>query len=636
MKKIFITVMLVVALIACLGAVSCGTNEEKPSVVTIYFETNGGNEIDPISAESGTAVNKPSDPQRIGYNFAGWWLDEDFSGTQYVFSKMPQESIRLYAKWEAKTFSIEYILDNGINPEGNPSQFTYGLGAQLKSPVLDGKNGNWLDAEGNIVTVIEPTVLENVRLKADFKGVQFDILYENMDGAINASENLAYYVAGSGMTLKDASKPDATFLGWFTQESGGEKIESISESAVGNITLYARFAESYKINYVLEGGTHSGNPDRYLAGEGVETLNKPEKSGYTGKWVDAEGQEVTSISKDSVGEITLTAQYTAIEYNITYALGGAQQNVNNPLTYTVETPLTILYPVVKDDFMFDKYTLNGQEITQIGGGQTGDIEIVAEFMEMSEGIDFTLSSDESGYIVGKGSFNASRLIIPDMHEGLPVLKIADHSFSSSASLTELFIGRGSKLISIGDAAFGWCGSLGTQIWLPESLKYVGLSAFVNTGVQIKFVGKNNLEFIGAEAFLNVGSIQQYLVKENGYVYFGKVLYAYEGDNSTIDEIRQDTVGIAGKAFSGKSSVRQIILPNSIVAIGEMAFENCTAITELVIPSSVKIVGYDVFKGFTAAQTVDVPDGMVADTWTDVYPQVWNVNWQGGGCQAIIK
>ena len=59
---------------------------------TITFDTNGGNEIAPITQDYGTNITAPADPTREGYTFIGW--DTEIPTT------MPAENITLKAKWK--------------------------------------------------------------------------------------------------------------------------------------------------------------------------------------------------------------------------------------------------------------------------------------------------------------------------------------------------------------------------------------------------------------------------------------------------------------------------------------------------------------------------------------------------------
>ena len=59
---------------------------------TIAFDTNGGNEIAPITQDYGTKITAPDNPTRKGYTFKGW--DKEIPET------MPAENITITARWK--------------------------------------------------------------------------------------------------------------------------------------------------------------------------------------------------------------------------------------------------------------------------------------------------------------------------------------------------------------------------------------------------------------------------------------------------------------------------------------------------------------------------------------------------------
>lgn len=59
---------------------------------TITFDTNGGNEVAPITQDYGTKITAPDNPTRKGYTFKGW--DKEIPET------MPAENITITARWK--------------------------------------------------------------------------------------------------------------------------------------------------------------------------------------------------------------------------------------------------------------------------------------------------------------------------------------------------------------------------------------------------------------------------------------------------------------------------------------------------------------------------------------------------------
>ncbi len=73
--------------------------------------TAGGTYIPIIEAKFEEKVEAPADPEKLGYTFAGWYSDEEYT-TVYVFPEsMPASDANIYAKWQART-DIPYRVEH--------------------------------------------------------------------------------------------------------------------------------------------------------------------------------------------------------------------------------------------------------------------------------------------------------------------------------------------------------------------------------------------------------------------------------------------------------------------------------------------------------------------------------------------
>ena len=72
---------------------------------TVIFESNGGTQIETQTVIKGEKVNKPNNPTRDGYAFAGWFKEDGLkNGFQFAEEKVGS-NIKLYAAWiNIKTF----------------------------------------------------------------------------------------------------------------------------------------------------------------------------------------------------------------------------------------------------------------------------------------------------------------------------------------------------------------------------------------------------------------------------------------------------------------------------------------------------------------------------------------------------
>ncbi|HHV14824.1 MAG TPA: hypothetical protein GXX66_04160, partial [Acholeplasmataceae bacterium] len=63
---------------------------------TVTFDSNGGSEVDPIKVLRNSKVRKPRNPQKGGYKFVAWYLDEQ----EYDFTLEVTKDFTLVAMWE--------------------------------------------------------------------------------------------------------------------------------------------------------------------------------------------------------------------------------------------------------------------------------------------------------------------------------------------------------------------------------------------------------------------------------------------------------------------------------------------------------------------------------------------------------
>jgi uncharacterized repeat protein (TIGR02543 family) len=98
---------------------------------TITFESNEGSHIEPITRRSGTAIEAPEVPTKEGYTFTGWFMDEELT-EQFVFTKMPEPNMTLYARWEINQYTVTF--ETGGIDSLNPVTLDYGSTLSVYQP----------------------------------------------------------------------------------------------------------------------------------------------------------------------------------------------------------------------------------------------------------------------------------------------------------------------------------------------------------------------------------------------------------------------------------------------------------------------------------------------------------------------
>ena len=96
LKKILI-VLLVIVIIG-LGYLSYRAINNKVSNTFYYvvFDSNGGSRVETITVKLNEPAKKPKDPERKGYKFKYWTLDN----VEYDFNTKVRNNLILVAKWE--------------------------------------------------------------------------------------------------------------------------------------------------------------------------------------------------------------------------------------------------------------------------------------------------------------------------------------------------------------------------------------------------------------------------------------------------------------------------------------------------------------------------------------------------------
>ena len=99
------------------------------------------------------------------------------------------------------------------------------------------------------ITVTTTDGVKTASCKVTVTLIKYTITY-NCDGGINHADNpTKYTVETETITLKDASKADHIFFGWYANaDFSGEKVTEIAKGSIGNKELYAKFIEMKMID----------------------------------------------------------------------------------------------------------------------------------------------------------------------------------------------------------------------------------------------------------------------------------------------------------------------------------------------------------------------------------------------------
>ncbi len=205
--------------------------------------------------------------------------------------------------------------------------------------------------------------------------------------------------AGTKTCGEDATLSSSTFTrdgytqtGWSLTDGGAQAYAlGGTYTANASLTLYPVWAAvTYNLTYEGLNGATNSNPATYTIETATITLANPgTRVGYTFTGWTCGGNPITQIALGSTGDKTITANWSAVTYNLTYeGLNGATNS--NPATYTIETAtITLANPGTRVGYTFTGWTCGGNPITQIALGSTGDKTITANFVARND-INYTV------------------------------------------------------------------------------------------------------------------------------------------------------------------------------------------------------------------------------------------------------
>ena len=380
-----------------------------------YHLDNGTNNAANPAAYNVESEDIPlADAAKTHYNFTGWFNDADFSSRITTIIHGTTGDIELYAKYSPKDYPITYHLDNGTNDAANPTSYNIESDdITFADPTKDGYSfsGWYSDAVFSTqVTAIPQGSTGEVELYARYSPISYSITYHLDKGINNDANPTTYNVESENIRLIDATKTNYFFLGWYNDAAFSTQETTIPQGSKGDIELYAKYTpQNYPIIYHLNNGTNdAANPATYNIESANIILAVATKVGYNFKgWYSdaAFTSQVTTIPQGSSGGIELYAQFTPINYSITYHLNGGTNDTANPMIYSIESNDITFSGATKEGNTFTGWYADAdftKQITSIEQGSIGNIDLYAQYSGSSYTVIFL---NWNGEILNQQSVN---------------------------------------------------------------------------------------------------------------------------------------------------------------------------------------------------------------------------------------
>ncbi len=553
--------------------------------------------------------------KRIGYTFSCWNTQRDGNGKDYCPNDAYSDDadLELYAKWNLLNYSIQLNLVEGCLPEGS-NHIVYTIETDTFSLPIPTKNEHefigW-QAEGSdekVKTVlIEKGSTGNLSFTAVWRKLdRYTISYDvnGGDGLVESQSKLE----GHSIVIAEPvglERVGYTFECWNTKPdgSGTDFNAGYEYRDDASLELYAKWSlVRYTISCDLVDGSYpegKSNPNDYTIETETFTLVNPEREGYRFLgWKESGSADGTangsvSVTKGSIGNKSFVAVWKQLnKYTITYDLNGFDGAVPEQSKYEGDSVSIAQSPIGLSRKGYEFVCWN---ISPYGNGKDynpGDVyseDASIRLYAKWNLLEYTISYDLVGGTLPESYYNPTKytvetdtftLVNPEK-ENYEFLGWKDADASDDTAVEKVSIEKG----SIGDKSF-------IAVWRIIPLVYTYLSE--SDSYSVKCIDKEITSAV--------------------------IPSSYEGKPVTQ---------IESEAFGGCSLLKNVVIPPSIVSIGQNAFLGCrrlsvefekgrtsipdyalcnASVVSITIPDGVEFIGAEAFKGCQIKE-IEIPDSL---------------------------
>ena len=297
---------------------------------TLTFDTDGGSEISSITAVSGVSIEKPEDPTKTGYTFAGW--------IPSIPSVMPESDVTVKATWTINKHKVTFM-----NYDGSVWQEeTLDYGAEIKLPATNPTK------PGAVFKHWSPTPAatvpdEDVVYTATYDDSEYTITFDT-DGGMPVPNSITDFynedITDRTKDIKTPQKEGYTFDHW---------EPAIPSVMTGDMTIKA----IWKINqYTITFNTDGGSAVAPITQEYQSVITAPVppvKEGYT-----FQGWNPALPEKMPLNGFSTTAQWQINKHTLTYYVDNEIYKVIENVEYN--TPITPEANPTKDGYTFSGWS----------------------------------------------------------------------------------------------------------------------------------------------------------------------------------------------------------------------------------------------------------------------------------------
>lgn len=155
----------------------------------------------------------------------------------------------------------------------------------------------------------------------------------------------------------------------------------------------------------------------------------------------------------------------------------------------------------------------------------------------------------------------------------------------------------------------------TNVKIKDGVTSIGHGAFCDHKNLRNVTIPNSITSIGAEAFYGTPFLNNKGNWKDRILYIDYYLIQAQDTIRGTCTVKPGTKVIAARAFSDCENLSKVILPNSVISIGESAFWGCTGLASITIPNSVTSIGNKAFAYCENLNHITLPNFLTDIGWS---------------------
>ena len=416
------------------GYTFAGWNSELPKIVTegaeyaakwtandnaVTFVTNGGTDVAGQTVKTDATITKPSDPEKTGYTFGGWYTDQSCTKKWDFEKDTVSDAMTLYAKWTAKPYDVTLNLNYDGAAEPTSITVTYDdTYRALTTPERAGYDFlGWFTAQtdGEQVTAdskVSITAPQTLYAHWEEGAATYTVKHYQQNTEDMTDNKYTEFESEtlSGITGQQTEAKAKTYTGFAPAKEFKQSAIAPDSSTVISI-YYDRL--TYTVTWKNGKTELKKETLRYgaMPNYSGDTPTK-EDTGHTYTFTGW-SPELTEVT----GDATYTAQFSDSlnTYNIIYNLNNGTNAPGNPSRYTYGTAVTLAAPT-RTGYTFDGWftdsDFSGTAVTEISADATGDKTFYAKWTANKYDVTFDLNYEGAEKITNQVTFD-EKYVLPD-------------------------------------------------------------------------------------------------------------------------------------------------------------------------------------------------------------------------------